>query len=152
MLRYYHLTKKLLMICGERANTNDLDDDLSINASKEIFQKIYDALRITIYGSDPENPRILSNTFIEEFEYFSMNLYMVEKHYYDTANLIERGQVIHSYSPRDEESIQESFEEVVSYLYLHHKRNGNRELTHRLSMNFYKIIKEQCGLDNMVLT
>ncbi len=158
MLRYYQLTKKLLGIYQK----NQDYENITREDAKVIFHKIYDDIRGNIYGSPEEKPRLISNPTIDgdflqlavsqredkqdEFEYFSMNFYLVEKHYYDVEEMIAKGQVIHSYSPRDEESIQESFEEVVTYLYLYNKRIHNGELMHILSMNFFKILKEQCGL------
>jgi hypothetical protein len=142
MLRYYQLTKKLLGIYQK----NQDYDKITRDDAKVIFHKIYDDIRVNIYGSPQEKPRLISNPMIDEFEYFSMNFYLMEKHYYDVEEMIAKGQVIHSYSPRDEDSIQESFEEVVTYIYLHSKRVNNSDLTHTLSMNFYKILKEQCGL------
>ena len=145
MLRYYQLTKKLL---GIYQKTQDYDN-ITREDAKVIFHKIYDDIRVNIYGSDPNKPYMISNQSVDEFEYFSMNFYLVEKHYYDVEEMMAKGQVIHSYSPRDEESIQESFEEVVTYLYLHNKRIHNSELTHTLSMNFFKILKDKCGLNQI---
>lgn len=145
MLRYYQLTKKLLGIYSK----NQDYEKITREDAKVIFHKICNEIQKDIYGSSQEKPKIISNPTIDEFEYFSINFYLVEKHYYDVDEMIEKGQVIHSYSPRDEESIQESFEEVITYLYLHHKRVNNCELMHILSMNYFKILKEQCGLNQI---
>ena len=136
MLRYYHLTKKLLGIFSK----NQDDNKIMKEDAKVIFHKIYNDIRVNIYESNLDKPPILSHNMIDEFEYFSMNFYLIEKHYYDVEEMIAKGQVIHSYSPRDEESIQESFEEVITYLYLYNKRVNNQDLTHMLSINFYKIL------------